>query len=231
MKKILLMAALLLTATAAQAQGVFDQVLANQARIAVDGYSRRTVAPDRIFVRMLISEQQLKSKTTVEQIEHEMIAILKKLDIDVDKKLKLDRMSSLYRDRFLKSGQSRTSAMYELEVGSAEELGKVYQRLEVLGGVNMSVVRTDHSQREQIMNELRTEALRNARKIAEQLAAVEEMEVGKPIYIGDRNRTVYTGSAMGARVFVTGEEYVTPLEFKDMELSYDLNVTFELLKE
>lgn len=228
MKKILLIAALMLVSTAVQAQS------RPQGHISVTGKSMREVTPDRIFVRIVVSEFQLKSKVSVEDVEKNMIRSLKSAGIDAEKRLKIDRVSSYA----VSKGKPRTLAFYEIELTSTTELGQLNHALDGEPGISMSVARTDHSQREQIMNELRIEALRNARISATELAAVEGLTISSVRDISVQDGAYYepqtfTGAAvsMGRRGAEAEIPYATPLQINDIKLSAGVSVHYELMSE
>ena len=104
-------AALLLSAPLfAQEKNFIDQPY-----LEVNGRAEMEVAPDEIYVRITINEQDSKGKVTVLQQEKDMVRRLKDLGIDVEKKLVVQDMSS---DLFKRKDVS-TSKTYQLEVRAA----------------------------------------------------------------------------------------------------------------
>ena len=69
----------------------------DQPYIEVTGRAEMEVAPDEIYVRITINEQDSKGKTTVLQQEKDMVRRLKDLGIDVDKKLVVQDMMNAQR--------------------------------------------------------------------------------------------------------------------------------------
>jgi uncharacterized protein YggE len=203
--------------------------------VQVTGRAERKVTPDEIYVRVVIDERELKLKKTVEQMEQGMIRSLKALGIDTDKDLKIDRMSSGYKDYFMKTGQARTTATYELKVAGAAQLGLVYQALEAEGISNMAVVRQAHSQMEKIRREMRAEAMRNAMETAAELVGAVGQKLGPAVYIFDNGMGAYdvmpminTRAVKAYGVAEADAAYETPLNFNDMDLNYTVQVKFAL---
>ena len=205
--------------------------------IEVTGRAEKEVVPNEIYVRIVIDEGSLKQKETVEDLERDMIKKLKSLGIDTDTDLKIGNMSSQYKDYFLKKNTARTSAMYELKVGDIETLGKVYQTLESLGISNLSITKLSHSDLKKFQNELRIEALLNAKSVAETLAEAIGQKAGRAVQIIDYNNDIYiaTPSARGDMIMLSkasaaNEEalYDTPLEFKNIKLTYSIQAKFAL---
>lgn len=240
MKKIILTAAVVCFTIGAMAQqepvtGGINYSHSYENSIQVTGKSERKVVPDEIYVRIVINETELKLKKTVEQMEQDMIGSLRKLGIDTEKNLKIDQMSSGYKDYFMKTGRARTTAKYELKVTGAAQLGLVYQALEADGISNMSVVRQAHSQINKIRSEMRAEAMRDAQQVAEELVGAIGQKLGPAVYILDNSMGSWetlpmmnTRGAVYMAKDASGGNYETPLEFNDMNLNYTVSVKFAL---
>lgn len=206
--------------------------------IQVNGRAERKVTPDEIYVRIVIDEKEMKVKKTVEQMERSMIAALKKQGVDTDKNLKIDQMSSGFKNVSFKGNQARTRAVYELKVGSAQQLGVAYQAMEDEGISNLSIVRQTHSKLREIQRELRVEAVGDARQSAQDLVGALGQKLGPAVYIQDYGAgggVVYKsamtrGAAYDESVSNAGVYQVTSLELSDMELSYQVSVKFALEK-
>jgi uncharacterized protein YggE len=242
MKKLIFMAALLVAGSAAAQQapieGGVNLSYSYENAVQVTGRAERKVTPDEIYVRIVIRENELKSKKTVEQAEQDMIAALKNFaKIDTDKNLTLDRMSSDYKNYFLRPGQARASATYELKVGSAQELGLAYQALEQAGIANMNITRQTHSKLREIQSELRVEAMKDAKRMALDLMNAVGQKVGPAVYVSDYGAgggVAYMRSMdMAAEVSFAGSAapaYETPLQLSDLNLTYNVSVKFALEK-
>lgn len=202
--------------------------------VQVTGKAEREVAPDEIYVSIVINEKDLKLKNTVEQMEKEMIRMLRSLDIDVDKDLKIDNMASGYQNYFLKKGTPRTSASYQLKLNSAAQMGMVFQGLESIGISNMSVTKLSNSRIKEIQSQMRVEAVTNARQIAQELAEALGQKIGRAVYIMDYNNDFYFPVARSENMLMAKAAgaadgmYETPVEFKDIKLTYNVTVKFAL---
>ena len=138
MKKLMIAAAALLLSAPLFAQ---EKNFIDQPYLEVNGRAEMEVAPDEIYVRITINEQDSKGKVTVLQQEKDMVRRLKDLGIDVEKKLVVQDMSS---DLFKRKDVS-TSKTYQLEVNSATQLAHVFQALQAVGISDASIERTDVS--------------------------------------------------------------------------------------
>ena len=155
MKKLLIMAAgLLMLSTAASAQ----QTEAYPSYIIVTGNAERGVS-------------------TLEDI-----AGLKKLGIDVDKDLQVGDMSGDLKSYVLRRDRVQTQKNYVLKVSDAATLGKVFQALAAIDISRMNLIKATRSDLEQIKLELRTEAMKNARRSADTLAEAIGQKAGSDRY-------------------------------------------------
>ena len=234
MKKLLVMAAgLLLLSTAASAQ----QSETYPSYITVTGNAEREVTPDEIYVGITVDESDSRSgKITVAEQERKMIAELKKLGIDTDKALQIGDMSGDLKSYVLRRDRVQTQKSYVLKVNDAATLGKVFQALGGIGISQMRLIKATRSDLEQIRMELRAEAMKNARQIAETLAGAIGQKAGKAFMISDNNYygngTIYFNEAMpvarSAKMEAMAADTSAPLEFQDLRINCSVNVRFIL---
>jgi len=162
MKKLILIAAVALMAlpAAAQVQEAFPSY------IQVNGRAEKEITPDEFYLSVIINERDSKGKISVESQQHDMIAALKRLGVNVEKQLKVANLSS----EFFKKNTSVATAKYQLQLGSAAEVSKVWQALDNLGISNVSILKVSHSKIDQYKEQVRVEAMQNAKQSAQTLA-------------------------------------------------------------
>lgn len=228
MKRLILLAAAALAALSAAAQDVerFPSY------VQVNGRAEKEVTPDEFYLSVVIDERDSKGKVSVESRQREMITALKRLGVDVEKQLKVANLSS----EFFKKNTSVATAKYQLQLGSAAEVAQAWQALDELGISNVSILKVSHSKIEQYKEEVRVEAIRNARKTAETLAGAIGQQVGGCFYIYDSNNSVmptyYNNSivmrsAKGVYAEDAGAEEPS-LDFKTIRLEYGVQAKFVL---
>ena len=228
MKRLILLAVAALVAfpAAAQMQEAYPSY------IQTNGRAEMEITPDEFYLQIVINERDSKGKISVESQQREMIAALKKLGVDVDKQLKVANLSS----EFFKKNTSVASAKYQLQLGSSAEVGQVWQALSDLGISNVSILKVSHSEIGRYKEQVRIEAVRNARQNAETLAEAIGQRVGKCFYIYDSNSDVlpvmYDNAMLmrSAKAYGTAETAVEeePLEFKTIRLEYNVQTKFVL---
>lgn len=218
---------MMLLPVAAQTQEAFPSY------IQVNGRAEKEVVPDEFYLSVVIAERDSKGKISVEQQQKAMIAALKRLGIDVEKQLKVANLSS----EFFKKNTSVATAKYQLQLGSAAEVSKVWQALDDLGISNVEIRKVSHSQLDQLKKQVRIEAMQDARSSAQMLAEAVGQTIGKCFYVYDSNNDVvpaYYNNSVMMRSMKTmdmaeaaGAEEES-LDFKTIKLQYSVQAKFVL---
>ncbi len=228
MKKLIAMAVVALMALPAAAQ----MQEAYPSYIQVTGRAEKELTPDEFYRQIVINERDSKGKISVESQQRDMVAVLRKLGVDVEKQLKMANLSS----EFFKKNTSVAMAKYQLQLGSSGEVAKVWQALDDLGISNISILKVTHSQLDKYKQEVRLEAMRNARESAQEMAGAIGQTIGKCFYIYDSNSNVlpvmYDNAVLmrSAKAVADAESVAEedPLEFKTIKLEYGVQAKFVL---
>lgn len=227
MKRLILMAVAALVAfpALAQVQEAFPSY------IQVYGRAEKEIVPDEFYLQIVINERDSKGKISVESQQRDMIAVLKRLGVDVDKQLKVANLSS----EFFKRKTSVATAKYQLQLGSSAEVARTWQALDELGISNVSILKVSHSEIDRYREEVRVEAIRNARANAATLAEAIGQKVGRCFYIYDSNSNilpaVYDNAVLMRSAKAAGSAEAVeedPLEFKTLRLEYGVQAKFVL---
>lgn len=228
MKKLIAMAVVALMALPATAQ----MQEAYPSYIQVTGRAEKELTPDEFYLQIVINERDSKGKISVESQQRDMVAVLRKLGVDVEKQLKMANLSS----EFFKKNTSVAMAKYQLQLGASGEVAKVWQALDDLGISNISILKVTHSQLDKYKQEVRLEAMRNARESAQEMAGAIGQTIGKCFYIYDSNSNVlpvmYDNAVLmrSAKAAADAESAAEedPLEFKTIKLEYGVQAKFVL---
>ena len=227
-KMMLVLAALVVVAASASAQ----QTEAFPSYIEVTGVAEKEVAPNEIFLSITINERDSKGKISIDEQQREMLAALKKLGVKADEQLKMVDLTSSY----FKRGNALAKAQYELKLGSAAEVAKVWRALDGLGISQVTVQKVSHSDLEKFKAETRTEAIRAARDNARALAEAIDQKAGKCFWIADYSspvRTVYAAANLKSRAMVEEASFDAVveeegLEFQTINLQHRVQAKFVL---
>lgn len=227
-KMMLVLAALMVVAASASAQ----QTEAFPSYIEVTGVAEKEVAPNEIYLSITINERDSKGKISVDEQQREMLAALKKLGVKPDSQLKMVDLTSSY----FKRGNALAKAQYELKLGSAVEVAKVWHALDGLGISQVTVTKVSHTDLEKFKAETRTEAIRAARDNARALAEAIDQKAGKCFWIADYSspvRTVYAAANLKSRAMVEEASFDAVveeegLEFQTINLQHRVQAKFVL---
>ncbi len=227
-KMMLVLAALMVVAASASAQ----QTEAFPSYIEVTGVAEKEVAPNEIYLSITINERDSKGKISVDEQQREMLAALKKLGVKPDSQLKMVDLTSSY----FKRGNALAKAQYELKLGSAVEVAKVWRALDGLGISQVTVTKVSHTDLEKFKAETRTEAIRAARDNARALAEAIDQKAGKCFWIADYSspvRSVYAAANLKSRAMVEEASFDAVveeegLEFQTINLQHRVQAKFVL---
>ncbi len=228
MKKMLLIFAVTLWLLPAAAQ----QVEAYPSYVQVNGRAEKEVTPDEFYLSIVIDEKDSKGKSSVEEQERKMIAELKKLGINVKEDLRMANMSS----EFFKRKTALARAKYQLKLSSADEVAHATDALTALGISNVSIQSVTHSRIEELQNEVRAEAIRNAQACARTLAEAIGQKIGRCVTIIDYNsntrmfrNNVVEFAAVKMTADAAGEEVEREVpEFRMIRIEHNLQAKFIL---
>ncbi|MBP3331662.1 MAG: SIMPL domain-containing protein [Tidjanibacter sp.] len=206
--------------------------------IEVTGKAEKEVVPDEIYLSITIDQEKSKAKESVVAQERKMIAALKRIGIDVENNLTVSDMSSDLQTYILRKRTVQTTKTYQLKLNNADQVSKVFETLAQLDIADTQVIKSTCSDMEAVKEQLRVEAMQNARKMADTLAEAIDQKAGSAFLITDNNymggSVNYNGLMMTRATkfdMVTEEsaDQSSGIEFKKLKFSYSVNVRFELL--
>ena len=203
--------------------------------VVVNGYAQRKVTPDKFTVAITISETDTKGRISLDEQERSIIKSLRAENFDTDEALRLKNNYSSYMRR-----GALATRDYELVVHGAERLSVALATLEELNLNRVSLSRATCTNLDAIREELRREAIRDAKHNAEVLAEAIEQEIGSCTYIHDNNSNgaVYFNVNSGVRIRGISsfdglsEAYAKeaePMEFAETTISHTIQAKFQLL--
>jgi len=204
--------------------------------IEVTGSADTMVTPDRIYVRILLSEKETKDKISVEELEGRMIAALKELSINIEKDLVLSDMLSNYKFYLLKQKDIIKTKEYSLQLVDAGTVTKVFVALENIGISNVSITDAEVSNHDLIENICREKAIEDAKNKAIAFVKPLNQSIGSAIYIADNAAAISNqlrGSVSGVQIrgysSLNKEAYEPPkIELKKKYISASVQAKFAL---
>jgi hypothetical protein len=211
----------------------------DQNYIEVTGKSTMDVSPDEIYLKIFLSEKEIKGKN-LEEAEKSMFGKLTEMGLDLSKDLSVKDLISNFQHYWLAKSDILLSKEYQLLVHDAKTAGKVFQELQKLGISNASIDRVENSKITGYRKEVKVAAIKAAQEKAKLLALAINQDLGRAIYIQevDYNSDVagtLSGRLSGIRirnysntVLSENSSNEPDIEFEKIPLEYNIIVRFEL---
>lgn len=154
--------------------------------IEVVGTSDMEIVPDQIYISFTLKERMDgKKKIELEDQEKEMKKKLMKIGIDL-KDLQLADANSDYIKIKRKKNDVIASKDYILKVSTTGILAQVFDALDELDAFNAGIQRVDHSEIKKFRQEVKMNAVKDAKEKAGYLLGAIGETVGKPLFIQER---------------------------------------------
>ena len=230
--KLILLAALVALANVFSIQA---QDIHSRPHIDISGQAEKFVDPDEIILNIVINEKDYSKKTTLENLEKDMIKALKGVGIDTKKDLTVVDLSSDIHHYKFKKNEVKLSKTYRLKTSSAKEATKALIALEEVGISEINIAQVKCTKIEDYKNETRAMAMKDAHKKAKTLTDAIGQPLGKAIYISESDYTnvrnyprLMMSKAAGPQeeVFMDGE--IPDINFEKIKVESRVQVKFEL---
>lgn len=203
--------------------------------IEVTGKAEKYVAPDEISLSIVINEKDYAKKQSLESLEKEMLAALKKAGIDTKKQLTVVDMSSDFMNRKWRKSEVKLSKAYQLKVTTAKQAMQVMMALDEVGISEVAISQMKCTKMEQYKDEARAEAMKDAKRKAKILTDAIDQPLGKAIYISENdyspvrtyNRPMLMKANGVAEDAIVGND-VPDLDFENIKIDCRVNVRFAL---
>lgn len=210
----------------------------DQNYIEVTGTAEMEVVPDLIYLHISISEKDKKGRVSVEREEKKMYKALEKIGIDVQKNISIISFSSTYIRYFLKKNDVEKVKEYELLLTEASLLAPVYKVLDDLEISEVSIVKLDHSQIDELKQKTKIAAIVAAKDKANLYTKAIHQKAGRAIYIVEQDalvsqNSVYTSNVMlnNNRSYASSKfrnELSTPIQLRKIHITARVLTKFEL---
>lgn len=235
--KQLITALLMVLSLSAFSQGG-EKNFIDQNYIEVTGKAELEIVPDLIYLKIILSDKDNKSKQSLEEIEKSMVRKLAEIGVDINKDLSVRDFASNFKNYWISKSDVILTKEYQLILHETSTLQKVFFEFQYLGISNVTIDKTDHSRIEKFREDVKDNAVKAARKKAESLAMAINQTIGKAIYIQEVDNP-FLSNALQSRVAGINfrvrdsssgkkEEAMPDIEFEKINLQYSILVRFEL---
>lgn len=211
----------------------------DQNYIEVTGKAEMNIAPDLIYLNIVLSDKDNKNKQSLEEIEKSMMSALKGIGIDISKDLSVKDLASNFKSYWIGKTDVILTKEYELIIHDTRTLQKVYFEFQKIGISNVTIDKLDHTKLEQFRKEVKINAVKAAKEKATYLASSLNQTIGKAIYILEIDDPyLYRALAekvsgvnvrvRGATSATSGDSALPDMEFEKINLQFSILARFEL---
>ncbi len=192
------------------------------------------VTPDKIYLSITITEKDSKGRKSVEEQENKMAQAFRAMGINLEKQLFIKDLSSNFKKYFLRQKDVLKSKRFSLLVYSGKQAGDALAALEKLDIANTYLEKTEYSKMEDLELELKSKAVKKAKKKADALTAPLNQKVGAALHILDNTVPSYPRTYARQKLNVYAEAAVDrtaePLDvdFEQIKVETSVNVKFAL---
>lgn len=185
------------------------------------------ITPDRIHLTIVLSEEDSRNRKSTEELERDMIKVLKKIGIDLEEDLTVADFDSDFRKYFLSSKKVLKTKIYRLIIKDAKTLSQVFTGLEDEGISNVSILKTEYSKEDELLLDLKKKAVLQAQANAQTMTEALGQSLGKAIFIRDSHNRFFANAEMSQ--VMKGMNYGLQMESDEVSKSLD-KIGFQDLK-
>ncbi len=174
------------------AQG--DKNFIDQNYIEVTGKAEMEIVPDLIYIKVLLSEKDLKNRTTLAQAEQRMVQKLREIGIDITKDVTIKDFSGGLRSKIF-SKDVALDKDYRIVVHDSKTAAKVFSELSNLDISNISIDKLDNSKMDEYLRQVKIKAIKVAKSKAEALTEAVSQKIGRALYITELHNNFYAAQS------------------------------------
>ena len=179
--KISLIVLMLITAFTTAQNGTKNFI--DQPYIEVSGQAEKEITPNEIYLKIILDENDMKGRISIEKQENQMLSKLKSLNIDLEKNLSIQDFNGFFKRKFLAENEVTKKKTYQLIVNDGKTLGEVYRALDEIDISNISIMKVSHSDLEALKRTNKIDALKAAKTKARDYALAIDQAIGNALFI------------------------------------------------
>lgn len=205
---------------------------ANSRYIEVNGISEIEVTPDEIFVIGVLKKEK---SDDFDKIEKAFLSQVKKMGV-ANEDIHLADMSGEYASAWLKKDRLIKEKTFQVKLNSAKMVGDFLKIADETGLTNVRILRTDISNREELEQQLRIDAVKDAKKKASYMTQAIDSNIGDVLQIRENYLSFYRGTERVNDLSIvqhsfkvkTGMEENSVVGFKKIRMEMKVMVRFEI---
>jgi len=181
--------------------------------IEVTGVAEKKIIPNEIYISITVEERESgRDQISVDEQELQLKEAIRELDIPMEN-LSLSGATSNYIKKGIWSSGVISRTEYILKVKDALEVVRVFEKLDELKIDNARIDRVDHSEMEELKQEVRIMAIHAARNKADYLLEAIGQKRGKALVVKETGNYIPRAANVMALNQI-GDEY----EFAEFEV-------------
>lgn len=221
---------------------LWAQTIQGPNKIEVYGSAEQEVTPDIIYLsislREYFADNKNSNKVDINALEKQLINAITKAGIKQED-LTINNISSYnyYDPKKKKDPGFLASKQYLLKVSNLNSLNGILEGVDERGIQYTNISKYDYSKMGEVKNQLRLDAVENAKQKAAVIAQALGQKIGKAIEVTDSNtdagdiqpqQRMYMMKASADNMNM--ESAAAPeIDFRSTKLNYQLRIVFELL--
>jgi uncharacterized protein YggE len=204
--------------------------------IEVQARAEKEVVPDQIYVMIALFEIQdgRKSIKLAEQ-ESKLKNIVKGLGLPLSNLSLYNAQANYGNINMWGKKDVIDRKYYSLKVSNAETIGKLYEELNKIYINEAYIYKSEYSQKDSLLQDLRIEAMRKAKNQANVMTRAIGSKVGKPLIIREQQEyypVAYENAMMTKGLYETDDAVSSnmseSMEYKPLKISLSVYVKFAL---
>jgi uncharacterized protein YggE len=204
--------------------------------IEIQASAEKEVVPDQIYVMIALFEIQdgRKSIKLAEQ-ESKLKSIVKSLGLPLSNLSLYNAQANYGNINMWGKKEVIDRKYYSLKVSNAETIGKLYEELNKIYINEAYIYKSEYSQKDSLLQDLRIEAMRKAKNQANVMTRAIGSKVGKPLIIREQQEyypVAYENAMMTKGLYETEDAVSSNLsesmEYKPLKISLSVYVKFGL---
>jgi len=204
--------------------------------IEIQARAEKEVVPDQIYVMIALFEIQdgRKSIKLAEQ-ESKLKSIVKSLGLPLSDLSLYNAQANYGNINMWGKKEVIDRKYYSLKVSNAETIGKLYEELNKIYINEAYIYKSEYSQKDSLLQDLRIEAMRKAKNQANVMTRAIGSKVGKPLIIREQQEyypVAYENAMMTKGLYETEDAVSSNLsesmEYKPLKISLSVYVKFGL---
>lgn len=214
---------------------------ANSRLVNVTASAEMEVVPDEVWVQVQLQEYDKKGvgKVGIEKISRDFLSKMKSLGL-TEKEVSLQNASGYdnnywqwYRRNKQKTPDMKASTAYLLKLNSVKQMEEVVKQLDDEATQNFFIQKLSHTKLDGFREQLKIQALKNAREKARVLAEAVGAKVGAVYQINEPvensyERPMVYAQAMRKMSAEMADEPAIDVNFNKLKLKFESNVSFLL---